>query len=133
MPGDNAPNSVSRPPFPNVVMALNKRISVHIATVSVAGGVPSVVQTLSSAGIAVTDAGAGRIGITFPPGGTGAIGWVNASTASQSTPQAAICTVDSDLTNFATGAIEVSVFDAATPSALDITGQFTFQIYVIAA
>ena len=31
---DNAPNSVQRPPFPNVVVGLNKRVECHIATIS---------------------------------------------------------------------------------------------------
>jgi hypothetical protein len=52
---------------------------------------------------------------------------------SLSTPIDVVFAVDSDLTNFVTGACEVSVFTANTGVALDITGSFTVQIYTVPA
>jgi len=116
---DNAPNAVQVGPYPNIVCQLNRKVTQHV-------------QTLSSGGCAVTDAGVGRIGFTFPPGGTGAIGWIENAIVSVSTPVATMLSVDSDLVNFATGTGELQVWDAAG-AALDITGSITLLIHVVKA
>lgn len=140
--GDNAPNSVNRPPWPNLVNLLTpgRRVEQHIATVLITAGVPSVVTTLSSPGIAVTDAGTGRVGVTFPAGGTGAIGWVVDCAPSFTAPNTAFATgggvlmLDSDLTNFVTGTLEVTTKDAAGADAdLQTLATFTLVIHVIKA
>ena len=129
---DNAPNAVQVGPYPNIVCQLNRKVTQHVLTVAVAATVPAMVQTLSSGGCAVTDAGVGRIGFTFPPGGTGAIGWIENAIVSVSTPVATMLSVDSDLVNFATGTGELQVWDAAG-AALDITGSITLLIHVVKA
>jgi hypothetical protein len=130
---DNAPFSVNRPPFPNVVNTLQQgRVEQHVLTIAVAAGVPTVNQLLSTGGCTVTDTAAGRIGFTFPLGGTGAIGWIENAIVSVSTPVATMLSVDSDVVNFATGVGELEVWDAAG-AALDITGSITLLIHVIKA
>lgn len=138
---ENAPFSVNRPPFPNVVCLLPQgRVEQHVCTVLITAGVPSVVQTLSSAGMAVTDVGAGRIGVTFPPGGTGATGFVTACITSTPVPNTAFATggvvplLDSDLTNFATGTLEVTTKDAAGADVdMPTLSTITLLIHVIKA
>ena len=132
---DNAPNSVSRPPFPNRVVGLNRRVECHIATISYSSGTPAVIQTKSSAGITVADTAAGRITIGFPPGGTGAIGWVVAGLQGAATPANTHFSLDSDLDDYAAGTIEVNVFadDAdATADDADFV-DCTFMIFVVKA
>jgi hypothetical protein len=119
-------------PFPNVVLEGFPRVRCHIATLAWAGGVPSLTAAQSSQAIAVTDAGPGRAGIAFAPGGTGAFGWVVISTINEATPTGTVANLDSDLTNYATGAIEVNVFaDDANTTADDFTGSLTVMIYVV--
>jgi hypothetical protein len=131
-PIDTSPFSVSRPPYPNIHNNFNRRIEQHVLTISVAAGVPSVNTALSTGGCTVTDTAAGRIGFTFPLGGTGAIGWVQVCPPNVATPVAVMFSTDSDVLNFATGVGEVEVWDAAG-AALDITGSFTMLINVIKA
>lgn len=130
---DNSPNSVQRPPWPNIVVQLNRRVEQHVCTLAVAGGTPSITQALSSSGMAVSDGGAGIYDITFPAGGTGAVGWIEVCAPNQSTPAAIIFVTDSDTTNFATGVLSLRAFDAATPSAVDLVGSVTILINVIKA
>lgn len=132
---DNAPNSVQRPPFPNVVVGLNKRVECHIATISYTTGTPAVIQSKSSAGITVADTAAGRITIGFPAGGTGAIGWTVASLQGLATPGNTHFSLDSDLDDYAAGTIEVNVFaDDANDTADDADiVDVTFMIFVVKA
>ncbi len=129
---DNAPNAVQIGSYPNITIPLHHAVTCHLLTIAVSGGTPSVTQTLSTAGMTVTDTAAGRIAFTFPAGGTGAIGWIVASVTSVATPVATMVSVDSDVVNFATGAGELEVWDAAG-AALDITGSITLMIYVVKA
>jgi hypothetical protein len=130
---DNAPFSVNRPPFPNEVILINRRVETHVATITVASGTPTVNTSLSSAGITVANGAAGIYEIGFPPGGTGAIGWTVVAAVSQSTPAAVEFSVDSDTTNYATGVLSLRAFDAATPGAVDVEGNITCLISVIKA
>lgn len=130
---DNAPFSVNRPPYPNVVNMLARRVEQHVATITVTSGTPAVNQSLSSAGITVTNGAAGIYEIGFPAGGTGAIGWTVVAAPSQSTAAAVVFSVDSDTTNYATGVLSLRAFDAATPSAVDVEGNITCLIHVIKA
>lgn len=135
---DNAPYSANRPPYPNVHVNLPGRLEVYVATISYAAGTPSVVQTLSSAGITVTDTNTGRITIGFPAGGTGATGFVVQSLLSKASPNGQTSLeLDSDVTSFATGALELDVFDeddtSGIAAAADVTLQVTLLIYVLRA
>ena len=132
---DSAPFSVNRPPFPNVVVGFNQRIEVHVATLSYTTGTPAVIQAKSTAGITVADTAAGRITIGFPPGGTGAFGWVVASLQGLATPGNTHFSLDSDLDDYAAGTIEVNVFaDDANDTADDADiVDVTFLIYVVKA
>lgn len=119
---DNAPFSVSRPPYPNLVNQLNRRIEQHVITFSYTAGTPALIQTLCSGGITIADTAAGRITFTFPAGGTGAIGWIQACVPQMATPDPMHFTADSDLVNFATGSFELQVFaDDADTTADDVT------------
>lgn len=133
---DNAPFSVNRPPFPNVKVNFDGRVEVHVATISLTGATaPALVSGSSTPGIAIADTATGRVGITFPPGGTGAIGWTLVSLFSAATPSPLIgFSLDSDLTNYATGVLELSHFatDADT-TADDVTGEVTVVIHVLKA
>jgi hypothetical protein len=130
---DNAPYSVNRPPFPNVHVNLPGRLEVYVATITT-GASPAVVQSLSSAGIAVADTAAGRITVTFPAGGTGAVGWTMCSLFKQATPSGAVVAIDSDLDDYAAGSIEIETFaDDANTTADDVDGEITLLIYVLKA
>jgi hypothetical protein len=119
---DNAPLSVNRPPYPNVVNRLNRRVEQHVITYSYTAGTPALITTLCSGGITIADTAAGRITFTFPAGGTGAVGWIQACLPSMATPDPMHFTVDSDLVNFVTGSFELEVFaDDADTTADDVT------------
>lgn len=119
---DNAPLAVQRPPYPNVVNQLNRRVEQHVITFSYTAGTPALIQTLCSAGITIADTAAGRITFTFPAGGTGAIGWIQACVPQMATPDPVHFTADSDLVNFATGSFELEVFaDDVDTTADDVT------------
>lgn len=134
---DNAPNSVSRPPFPNVVCMLNRRVEQHVLTFTGANGTAVMLQTQSSAGCTVTYVSEGVYDFTFPAGGTGAIGWVvvcpNATSANTVT-DTRMYALDSDLLNFATGAGRLTAVDgSATPIVSDVIGTQTLVINVVKA
>lgn len=134
---DNAPFSVNRPPFPNVVVGFNQRVDVHVATLDL-DATPTLDATKSTAGITVTDTDVGRITVTFPAGGTGAFGWVVQSLVSLATPTGQVSIdLDADLTNYATGTLEISLFDedgtSGIATAADVTGSVTLLIYVVKA
>lgn len=116
---DNAPFSVNRPPFPNVVNLLQQgRVEQHIITFSLAtGSVPTVDQTRSSAGVAAADGGAGLVNLTFPPGGTGAIGWVQLSSPAQTTVTDLFFNIDNDGLNFVTGTCQLTAVLAGSVAA----------------
>jgi hypothetical protein len=132
-PHDNSPYSVARPPFPNVVVGLGRRVEVHVATLSYTSGTPAVVAAKSSPGVSVTDTAAGRITINFPAGGDNAFGWVVASLQGAATPANTHFSLDSDLDDYAAGTVEVQVFadDAdATADDADFV-DCTFLIFVV--
>lgn len=119
---DNAPNSVARPPYPNIVNQLNRRVTQHVITYSYTAGTPALINTLCSSGITIADTAGGRITFTFPAGGTGAVGWIQACLPQMATPDPVHFTADSDLVNFATGSFELQVFaDDADTTADDVT------------
>lgn len=135
---DNAPFSVNRPPFPNVVIGHAQRVECHIAAITVSGGTPAVDTTRSTGGITVTDTNTGRITVGFPAGGTGAVGWTVASLIELSTPsgQVSMC-VDSDLDDYAAGTLELDTFDEDDTSGIatagDISGTVVLMIFVLKA
>jgi len=136
---DNAPNAVDFSPRPNVVCHLaNKRTEMHVARITYTSGTPAVDQTLSSAGITVTDTATGRITVGFPAGGTGAIGFVVIGALEKATPDGQTkLELDRDITNYATGALELTVWDEDNTSgiaaAADIDLAVTLLIYVVKA
>lgn len=135
---DNAPFSVNRPPYPNVVIPHPQRIECHIAAITVTAGTPAVDTTRSTAGVTVTDTNTGRITVGFPAGGTGAVGWTVASLVELSTPSGQLSlVVDSDLDNYASGSLELDTFDEDDTSGIatagDISGSVVLMIYVLKA
>lgn len=135
---DNAPNSVDRSPRPNIACMLNRRVEMHVARIAYASGTPSVVQTESSAGITVTDTATGRITIGFPAGGTGAIGFTVIGAVEKASPNGQTkLELDQDITNYATGALELTVWDeddtSGIAAAADVDLKVTLLIYVIKA
>jgi hypothetical protein len=135
---DNAPFSVNRPPYPNVHVNVPSRLEVYVAAITVAAGVPSVDSTRSSGGVTVADTNTGRITISFPPGGTGAVGWCLISPPELSTPSGQFSfAIDSDLDNYAAGTIEIDTFDEDDTSGIatagDIAATFVVLIYVLKA
>ncbi len=134
---DNAPYSVSRPPFPNLVNGFNRRVEQHILTFTGANGTATINTSRSSQGVTVTYVGEGNYSFTFPAGGTGAIGWVQICPPEQSgeaVTDARFYCLDSDILNFATGAGRFSAVDgSATPALSDIIGSVTLVISVVKA
>lgn len=134
---NNAPNAVAFSPLPNIVCQLNRRIKQHVLSFTGADGTSVMLQTLSSAGCTVTYVSEGVYDFTFPPGGTGAVGWI--SVCAHVTPGNTVADVrsfalDSDLLNFATGAGRITCADAATSSVVsDIIGTLTLLIHVVGA
>lgn len=134
---DNAPNSVNRPPFPNVVNQIGPRVEQHVLSFTGANGTSVMLQTLSSAGCTVTYVSEGVYDFTFPLGGTGAIGWVSVCppvTAANTVADTRMYALDSDVLNFATGLGRLTAVDgSATPIVSDIIGTVTLLINVIKA
>lgn len=134
---DNAPNAIDFSPRPNVICQLqNKRVKMHVATISYASGTPSVVAASSSPGISVTDTDTGRITIAFPAGGTGAVGFTVIGAIEKATPNGQTSLeLDQDVTNYATGALELTVWDEDNTSGIaaagDIDLKVTLLIYVV--
>jgi len=132
---DNAPNSVSFGPLPNIVNMLKRRVEQHVLTFTGANGTSVMLQTLSSAGCTVTYVSEGVYDFTFPPGGTGAIGWVQVCppvTSANTVADTRMYALDSDLLNFATGAGRLTAVDgSATPIVSDIIGTCTLLICLI--
>ena len=135
---DFAPYSANRPPYPNLHLNLPGRIEVYVAAITVAAGVPSVDNTRSSGGISVADTNTGRITVSFPPGGTGAVGFTMISPPEMSTVTGQVSfAIDSDLDDYAAGTIEIDTFDeddtSGIAAAADLTGSFVALIYVLKA
>lgn len=135
---DNSPFSVNYSPFPNVVNTLQQgRVLQHVLSFTGANGTAVMLQTLSSAGCTVTYVSEGVYDFTFPPGGTGAIGWIVVPpllTAGNAVADVRAYALDSDLVNYATGAGRLTAVDSAATSAVsDIIGTQTLLIHVIKA
>ncbi len=134
---DNAPNSVNRPPWPNVVNQLGRRVEQHVLTLTGANGSVAIDSALSTAGCTVTYVGEGNYSFTFPAGGTGAIGYVLITpplVPGETVADGRFYSLDSDILNFATGAGRFAAFDgSATPIVSDIIGKVTLLIHVIKA
>lgn len=134
---DNAPNSVQIGPYPNIVCQLNRKVLQHVLSFTGANGTSVMLQTLSSGGCTVTYVSEGVYDFTFPPGGTGAIGWICATpplTSANTVADTRMYALDSDLVNFATGAGRLTAVDgSATPIVSDIIGTCTLLIHVIKA
>jgi len=132
---DNAPFSVNRPPYPNVVCMIPRRVKQHILTFTGANGTSVILQSRSSGGCTVTYSSEGVYDFTFPPGGTGALGWVlvcPTETSANAVADVRMFALDSDLLNFATGAGRITCADgSATPIVSDIIGTLTLVINVI--
>lgn len=133
---DNAPYSANRPPYPNVHYNVPGRLEVYVAAITVSGGVPSVDATRSSGGVTVADTDTGRITISFPPGGTGAVGFTVLSPPELSTPSGQLSfAIDSDLDDYAAGTIEIDTFDEDDTSGIatagDIAATFVALIHVM--
>ena len=132
---DNAPNSIDFAPRPNLVIGLNRRIKCHVLSFTGANGSVAMLQTLSSAGCTVTYVAEGNYSFTFPPGGTGAVGWVVVCPPVQTGIAAGdgrFYALDSDVLNFATGAGQIAAILATTDGALaDVIGTLTLMIYVL--
>jgi hypothetical protein len=130
---DNAPFSVNRPPFPNVVVGFNRRVECHIATFDVATGTPVVDTAKSTAGITVANGAAGVYVLGFPAGGTDAIGWSVVAAPFQATAAGFTFSVASATSSYATGALDLRAFQATDGAAADLTGEVTVMIYVVKA
>lgn len=136
---DNAPYSANRPPYPNLHVNLPGRLEQYVLTLTGTNGAVAVNTALSSGGCSATYTGEGSYTLTFPPGGTGATGFLQAlpvvGTAGDATiPR--VFQVDSDVasTSYALGAIAVVSTDlAATPAVNDVIGSVTFLITVLKA
>jgi hypothetical protein len=136
---DFAPYSVNRPPFPNVHVNMPARIEQYLLTLTGTNGAVAVNTALTSGGCSATRTGEGTYTLTFPAGGTGAIGWLQVcpviGTAGDVTIPRVI-SIDSDVasTSFALGAVAIVSADlAATPAVNDILGDVTILINVIKA
>lgn len=134
---DNAPFSVSRPPFPNVVNGFNRRVEQHVLTITGANGSATRNTSRSTQGTTVTYVGEGNYSFTFPAGGTGATGWVQIcppEVAGETVTDVRMYALDSDILNFETGAGRFVAADgSATPAVSDIIGSVTLIINVIKA
>lgn len=134
---DNAPNSVQRPPWPNIVNQLGRRVEQHVLTFTGADGTAVILSTASSPGVTVTYVSEGNYSFTFPAGGTGAIGWVQICppvTSAETVADVRAYALDSDILNFATGAGRFTAVNSAATSAVsDIIGTVTLLINVIKA
>lgn len=136
---DFAPYSANHPPYPNTHVNMPGRIEQYLLTLTGTDGAVAVNQALTSSGCSATRTGEGLYTITFPAGGTGAIGWLEVLPVLSVTGTAAIpriVTVDTDVasTSFALGALGIVTVDlAATPAVNDLIGDMTILINVMKA
>lgn len=131
-----APNEPLRAPYPNVVIPGFPRIACHVATFSKTGGTPALVAAKSSSGVNVADLANG-ITITFPGGGTGAVGWVVQGLTGASAVQATDSrfSIDTDLDDYAAGSVGLLQFstdgdDTTTARDTDVA-ECTLLIFVL--
>jgi len=129
MSGNNAPNAVNQPPFPNVHLEFNGRVKVHVMTCSLAAGTPTLITTESTPGVAVSTPGQGRLAITFPAPGTGAIGWAVVAAPKQAAASDFTYQAANAATNIATGTLEIQTLTAGAVQNQTAAG-FTVFIYV---
>ena len=139
MSGDNAPNAVQTPPYPNVHINFARKVEVHVINFTGADGAVTYNAAKSSGGTGITRTGEGTYTLTFPAGGTGALGWILPSVVESPTSTVAIArllSLDNDVvaTNFAAGSTGiVSTDQAATNAVNDIIGDMTILVFVVKA
>lgn len=135
-PHDNSPYSVQRPPFPNVVNSVARRVEQHVINFTGANGSVTYNAAASSPGTGIAYVSEGLYTITFPPGGTDCLGWVVVSAVESTTGDATIArgfSVDSNagLAGYATGGVGIASRDAATPSLADVIGTATIVVSIV--
>src|SRR6476660_5890607 len=132
---DNAPHAIV--PRGNVVHGFNKKMKMHVATITGANGSATVNQSRSSAGITVTYVSEGLYTLGFPADTTGTIGWALVcppQVPGNTVTDVRMYAIDSDTVNYATGVITVTAVDgSATPAVSDVIGDFTVIIFTLPA
>jgi hypothetical protein len=136
-PHDTSPYSVARPPFPNMVNSLNRRVEQHVLNFTGANGSVTFNAAASSPGCGIAYVSEGLYTITFPPGGTDCLGWVvpgavESTTADATIPRAFSIDSNAGLGSFALGGVGlVSVDFAATPVISDVIGTVSLLINIV--
>jgi hypothetical protein len=128
MSGNNAPNAVNQPPFPNVHIEFNTRVKCHIAQFTLAAGTPTLV--LGTPGVSVAVGSTGQVVITVPAAPAGSLGWLVTSPPSQASPADVTINSASGANNFVTGSVNIVTMVAATATAVT-TGAITVMVYTI--
>lgn len=132
-----APNEPLRAPYPNLIVPGWPRVACHVITFDGTNGAVAHNAARSSQGTGITRTGEGAYTITFPPGGTGAVGFlldgaVEATAGDVTIPR--VFQVDSDVasTSYALGALGIVSSDLAATSAVnDVLGTATVVVFVL--
>lgn len=124
-------------PFPNVVVEGFPRMRCHVISATGANGSVALLTTKSSQATTITYVSEGFYTVTFPAGGTGAVGFIvpsmpQVTSTSTLTAGQVMTSVDSDTVNYVTGTAQIQSmnFDA-TPAIQDIIGDFSVLVFVI--
>lgn len=136
-PHDTSPYSVQRPPFPNVVNSVGRRVEQHVINFTGSNGAVALNEDASSGGVGIAYVSEGLYTITFPPGGTGCLGWVVVSAVESTTGDVTISrnwSVDTDagLEGYATGGVGlVAASNGATDALADVIGTATVIVNIV--
>jgi hypothetical protein len=136
-PHNTSPYAVQTPPFPNVVNQVARRVEQHVINFTGANGSVTRNAGASSPGTGIAYVSEGIYTITFPPGGTDCLGWIQVSNVESTTADATIArvfSVDSNagLGSYALGGVGiVSVDLAATPVLNDVIGTATIVVNIV--
>jgi len=135
---DNAPYSANRPPYPNIHLNLPGRVEQYLISALGANGSVALVAGASSGGCNVAYVAEGEYTITFPAGGTGAIGFVQilpVEVTGQTAGDARAYAIDSDDLSFATGTCTflATTVSGGSEALADIIGTFRVLVTVLKA
>lgn len=132
-----APSEPLKAPYPNLIIPGFPRTAMHVITVTGANGSAALNASKSSQAVTVTYVSEGLYTLTFPAGGTGAVGFCLPGIAEGAAPGTAATATEcagvvSGTVSYVTGTVQVQFWDkAATAAVADHIGDFTICVFVV--
>lgn len=131
-----APNEPLRAPYPNVIIPGWPRVALHVIHATGANGSVAINAARSSQSVGIAYVSEGLYTISFPAGGTGAVGLVipgPVETSAIGADDFRVFMVDTDTDNYAAGTCNVAAVATAggTEALSDVIGDFSFLVFVL--